>query len=318
MSKVSLALGGGGVKGIAHIGVLRRLEKEGYSIQAIAGTSAGGMVGAIFACGYTIQQIEELFSRMDQDGLYTRDQKDGPALMGLHGLSQALEEVLGDKTFEDLLIPFACTAVNLRTGQEVILNKGRVLDAVLATIAIPGIFPPVVMGDMLLVDGGVLDPVPVTLARWLAPGLPVVAVCLSPAPETWAEIPPPKIPFPPRIPETLIGYFYKLRVGQALNIFIKSLDASARMLVELRLQLDRPDVLIRPNVNHCQTLEEIDPAEIIDIGDHAAAVRLDDVHKAFSWRKRFSRRFRRNGSTGPAIPMPVRLDHSATSSTMET
>ncbi len=298
MSTVSLALGGGGVKGIAHIGVLRRLEKEGFTIKAIAGTSSGGMIGAIYACGYSVTAIEEMFSGMDQAGLYARDQNDGPALMGLQGLAHALKEVLGDRTFTDLAIPFACTAVDLHTGQEIILDYGRVLDAVLATVAIPGIFPPVEIGSTLLVDGGVLDPVPVALARWLAPGLPVVAVCLSPAPTTWAEVPPPKIPFPAAIPGPVIGYFNKLRVGQALNIFVKSLDTSARMLTELRLQVDQPDVLIRPDANHYQPIERIDPAEVIDIGDRATANSLADLQKVFSWRKHFTRRFRRNDPPG--------------------
>ncbi len=318
MRSIALALGGGGVKGIAHIGVLRRLQKEGYAVQAIAGTSAGGMIGAIYACGYSIEEMIEMFARVEQAGLYTRSPYDGPGLMGLHKLAEALHEILGERTFEDLAIPFACTAVDLRAGQEVILNSGRVLDAVLATIAIPGLFPPFEMGGALLVDGGVLDPVPVSLARWLAPGLPVVAVCLSPAPETWARVPPPKIPFPSAIPETLIGYFNKLRVGQALNIFVKSLDTSARMLTELRLKVDPPDVLVRPDVNHHQALDAIDLAAVIEIGNSAVLCQLEALQNAFSWRNRVSRRLRRTSSPPLAVSTLIEPNQIAASSTMET
>ena len=138
---ISVALGGGGAKGNSHIGVLRRLEKEGYRIRAAAGTSFGGIVAVLYAAGYSPAQIEDLFLKVDQTKLYGRRPNEGPSLLGLAGVSQWLDEVLGQRTFADLKIPCAVTAVDLKGGREVILSEGLVRDALLSTIALPGIFP---------------------------------------------------------------------------------------------------------------------------------------------------------------------------------
>jgi len=115
--------------------------------------------------------------------------------------------LLSDLTFEDLVIPFAATAVSLHSGKEIILRKGKVIDAVLATIAVPGVFPSMVIGGKTLIDGGVLDPVPVQVARWMRPDLPVIAVVLHKVPEDWSgeeiSLPVP-IPGPTQIVERLV------------------------------------------------------------------------------------------------------------------
>ncbi len=138
---IALALGAGGVKGNAHLGVIRRLEREGFRIKAVAGTSFGGIVAALYALGYSADQLEEMFASLDQTQLYGHAPDDGPSLMGLAGVTRFLEETIGNRTFEDLKLPCALTAVDLKSGNEVILSKGPIIDAILATIAIPGIFP---------------------------------------------------------------------------------------------------------------------------------------------------------------------------------
>ena len=173
---ITLALGGGGAKGNAHIGVLRKLEAEGFRVRAVAGTSFGGIVAAMYAFGKTPDQIEELFASVDQNRLYGHAAGDGPSLLGLAGASKLMDDVFGAATFDDLHLPCALTGVDLKSAREVILTEGLVRDAILATIALPGIFPPRKIQDWELVDGGTLDPVPVAVARALAPNLPVVAV----------------------------------------------------------------------------------------------------------------------------------------------
>src|SRR5690606_29244145 len=111
--------------------------------------------------------------------LYARGAQDGPALLGLNGVRQLLNQALEEKTFADLRIPCAVTAVDLNNGTEVILSEGKLVDAVLATIALPGIFPVQHVNDWDLIDGGVLNPVPVSVARMLSPDLPIVAVALT-------------------------------------------------------------------------------------------------------------------------------------------
>ncbi|NMC52672.1 MAG: patatin-like phospholipase family protein [Chloroflexi bacterium] len=280
MTDIAIALGGGGIKGISHIGVLSRLEKAGFRIRAVAGTSAGSIVGALYAAGLTPDEIAQLICDIDQTKLFGRKPTDGPSLLGVTGLADALSEILGPKTFQDLSLPFACTAVDLTTSQEIILNSGSVLDSVLASSAFPGIFPPRSVGKALLVDGAVLDPVPVALARWLHPGLPVVAVCLSPRPEEWAHLSPPSIPANAPIPKPIFEQISKLRIAQSFQIFSQSMDIISRMMAELRMQSENPDVIIRPDVEKFGLLDKVDPEELILEGDVAAFRMIPSIHKS--------------------------------------
>ena len=200
-SEIALALGGGGVRGISHIGVLRTLEENNIHVKAIAGTSIGGLIGGLYAAGISTSQLQKAAGLMRQRRLFRRGPSDGPAFLGLKGVEKVLETTLGDLRFKDLSIPFACTSVDLLAGQEIILTQGKVKDAIRATIAFPGVFPPKTINGLTLIDGGVLDPVPVALARWLCPTLPIIAVCLSPEPKEWAELPSPGIPNTIPIPE---------------------------------------------------------------------------------------------------------------------
>jgi NTE family protein len=131
----------GGAKGNAHIGVLRRLEKEGFRIRAVAGTSYGGLVAAFYAMGYSPDRIEEIFAAADQTQFYGHAPEDGPSLVGVACISRLLENEVGNRTFADLKLPCALTAVDLKSGQEVLLTKGRLVDAMLATDRTARYFP---------------------------------------------------------------------------------------------------------------------------------------------------------------------------------
>ena len=301
MSEVTLALGGGGVKGIAHIGVIRRLEEEGYQIKAVAGTSAGGIVGALLAAGYDSHRLESVLNEFTTANFFSRANNEGPSLMGLNGLSNALIKTLGSKTFEELVLPFACTAVDLNTAQEMILNQGRVVDSVMATVAFPGVFPPKELQGHELVDGGVLDPVPVALARWLAPQYPVIAVCLSPKPENWGKIPPFQVPPNTPIPKPLLTQISKLRLAQAFNVFSRSIDISSRMLAEMRLQLDKPDAIIRPEVYMYGIIDNVNPQHLIELGYKAADEAMPSIAETLSIRNKITRRFVKHTLLGKEI-----------------
>lgn len=301
MSGIALALGGGGVKGIAHIGVLKTLLDEGVKINAVAGTSAGGIVGALFAAGYEISDLVNAVNRLNSPHLFSRTPFDKPSLLGIQGGTHILTDYLGDRKFEDLSTPFACTAVDLNSSQEIILAHGSVVEALLATIAVPGIFPPRQIDDYLLVDGGVMDPVPVSLARWLAPSSPVVAVCLTPARNDWAQLPDPHVPIASPIPRPLLGQFARLRIGQAFQIFYKSIDATSRMMSELRMMVDKPEVIIRPDVGKFGILDEVDTQEMISLGEQAARAALPEIQQALSWSNQLSRFFRHIEAPGRVI-----------------
>jgi NTE family protein len=303
MDEIALALGGGGVKGIAHIGVIRVLEQEGFDVRAVAGTSAGGLVGALLASGCTSYQIEKALNGLSNPHLFSRSPNDGPALVGLQGLNQLLLNEIDDLLFDELKIPFACTSVDLHTNQEVILAQGSVLDALMATVAVPGIFPPRQIGQYSLIDGGVLDPVPVALARWLAPSMPIIAVCLQSVPEKWAHLHQQSyIPAQTPIPRPLLDQFAKMRLGQAFQIFVSSFDITTHMLAELRMQQDHPDVIIRPDVDKFALFDLVDPAELISLGEAAARQALPEIRQALSWSNQLSRYFRHSDLPGKVLP----------------
>jgi NTE family protein len=281
---INLALGGGGSKGNAHIGVLRVLEREGFRIRAIAGTSAGGMAASAYAAGYRPDELEEVMVNVDQRSLFGFHFGGEPSLLGVVGITDVMTKLLGDKEFSDLKIPCALTAVDLRTGNEVVLQEGRVLDAVLATIAIPGIFPPKIWDEYKLVDGGVLDPVPVSIVREISPveDLPIVAVSLTSNPTQQSQIPA----IGPKAAEVILSRIARLRVSKAFEIFLHSLDIGMSSITEMRLQLDAPDVIIRPDVSHIGYLDVVDVKELVKLGEAAAESVLSELRKAARKRKR--------------------------------
>jgi len=277
--EIVLALGGGGAKGNAHLGVIKVLEEEGYLIRGVAGTSAGGMVAAVYAAGYRPDEIIDIFNSVDQNNLYSLGS--GPALLGMEGISKALNKFLDQETFQDLEIPCALTAVDLKEMREVILSEGLVLDAVMSTIAIPGIFPPRTWGNHQLIDGGVVDPVPVTAARKLAPDLPVVAVSLSTlSPKEIKYLPEALLRDPP-----FLKPISKMRVAQAFDIFMRSVILTQHVLTEKRLELEKPDYVIRPEVGHIGYLDRVNVKEVAALGEQAARAALPELKKKVRRRK---------------------------------
>ncbi len=285
---IALALGGGGVRGIAHLGVIRVLEEHQFNIKAIAGTSAGGLVGAVYAAGYDTYKIEKIVNDYDPIRSFSRHTGDAPSLLGFGEIATKLTDLLGDLTFEDLKIPYSATAVSLKTGKEIILNKGKVLDAVLATIAIPGVFPSQEIGGQVLIDGGILDPVPVQVARWMRPDLPVVAVMLHQLPTGNFE---ENINLPITIPgpAPIVDRLTKLRPVQALKIFTQSFEVASAHLTKLTLQLYKPEVLITPPVGHIGLLQNIDAQIIIQAGAKATEEALIEIKSEANWMKNLQR-----------------------------
>jgi NTE family protein len=287
MMDITVAMGGGGAKGNAHIGVLRRLQKERYRIRAVAGTSFGGLIAAFFAAGYSPDAIEETFLRVDQSRLYGRGPAEGPSLLGLYNVNKWLDETLGGCTFADLRMPCALTAVDLTNGRELVINEGSVKDAVLSTIALPGLFPSVHMDEIELVDGGVTNPVPVSTARRLAPGLPVAAVILTrPLGQRTTRW---KMPMPHLLPRIIAERINRTNFAQAMDIYMRAMEVSSRALAEYRLLAERPDVVIRPKVWHIDLLEVVDPRELALLGEEAVVEALPDLKRAMHWRARLGR-----------------------------
>lgn len=165
---VGLALGSGAAYGLAHIGVLKTLEREGITIDVISGSSIGALVGSLWAAGHSATELETLLSNISSKRkAFTELIGFFDFLLPHHGFFRGdqvcryLGRYLGQKTFQDLRLPTKIIAVDLNTSRQVVFESGRVLDAVRASISIPGVFRPLAYKDTHLIDGGILDPLPV-------------------------------------------------------------------------------------------------------------------------------------------------------------
>jgi NTE family protein len=162
--KIGLALGGGGARGAAHVGVLRVLEREGIRPDCVVGVSAGSVVGAAYCAGLSVAELEEIALDLQWTKL-GRIVRPRLGFFDSQRLESYMTEIIGDLQFSDLSIPFAAVAADILTGQLVVLKEGSVAWAVRASCALPGIFTPVERGDQLLVDGGTVNNLPVSVAQ---------------------------------------------------------------------------------------------------------------------------------------------------------
>jgi len=179
--KIGLALGSGSARGLAHVGVIMALEAYNIPVDIIAGTSIGSVIGSLYASGATVRQLEEVaLSIKKSKTLFMIDPVfPHSGLISGDRIEKMLNQfAIKDKTFDDLNIPFGAVATDVESGAEVILNQGKVIDAVRASISIPGIFTPVKYQNYYLVDGGVVDPVPVDVVKMMGGDI-IIAVSLA-------------------------------------------------------------------------------------------------------------------------------------------
>ena len=163
---IGLALGGGAARGFAHIGIVRTLVAHGIVPDVVVGTSIGAVVGGAYAAGH-LDTLEEWARSLQPRNIlgYLDIRLNGSGLIGGAKLAAELEAAMGQSLIEDLPMKFATVATEVRTGHEIWLTHGRMVDAMRASYALPGIFAPVLVGDRWLVDGALVNPVPVSAAR---------------------------------------------------------------------------------------------------------------------------------------------------------
>src|SRR3954449_6904494 len=163
---IGLALGGGAARGFAHIGIIRTLIAHGIVPNVVVGTSIGGVVGGAYAAGQ-LDALEDWARSLQPRNIlsYLDIRLNGSGLIGGAKLAAQLETAIGQTLIEDLPLKFATVATEVRTGHEIWLTHGRIVDAMRASYALPGIFSPVLVGDRWLVDGALVNPVPVSAAR---------------------------------------------------------------------------------------------------------------------------------------------------------
>lgn len=238
--RIGLALSGGGVRGIAHIGVLKVFEEEGIPIHCISGTSMGGVVAALYARNKSAADVEKAARRLSRPRELLKLLTPSPPQRGiLDGarvqayLSHLFEDTLN---FSDLIMPLGLLAVDLVHPQEIYLSEGPLLPAVVACCAVPGLFQPVEIGVYRLVDGGILNNLPVCMLAEMGAEITIaVDVQLDPfVTLPWQELSlRPHIPFP--MPDSFLDFY-------------RSELIMVNKLMHLRLAETPPNILIHPEV----------------------------------------------------------------------
>jgi NTE family protein len=250
--KIGLVLGGGGSRGLAHIGVLQILIRERIPIDLIVGTSMGGIVGALFALGFPPDQLADQMAVLQRSSPINLKRLSARSRQRM--LRSLLSEALNDKTFADLEIPTTLMAVDMVQGTEVALNEGPLMPAALATSAVPVIFPPVELNGMQLADGGVID----SLATHVAFGQganKVIAVDIEPPLERdnpWVDpisaMTGFQFPF-------LFGSENSSQTPDPLTSVWRAARVMSWHIHQERLSAHPPDVLLRPKVEQYGSLD---------------------------------------------------------------
>ena len=301
---IGLALGGGAARGFAHIGIIKTLVARGIVPNVVVGTSIGAVVGGAYAAGHldTLEQWARSLQPRNIFG-YLDIRLNGSGLIGGDKLAAQLEAAMGATLIEDLPIKFATVATEVRTGHEIWLTHGRMVDAMRASYALPGIFSPVMVGDRWLVDGALVNPVPVSTARAFGAEIVIAAnlssdvfahsttiyahgpaeVTVAVTPEVVAEPPPPKRGFgrlfsPER---TMKREFFGGGGRPGIStVMVDAFNIMQDRITRARLAGDPPDLLIAPRVGQIGWFDFHRADELIANGARAAERAIESIQEA--------------------------------------
>lgn len=285
-ASIALALGAGGARGLAQIGVIEVLQARGLYIEAIAGTSCGALVGGACAAGKLGELRDWMLRTSRTEMLRLLDPGLGrPAMFTGNRLVRVLREVVGEPRIEDLPIDFTAVAVDLLRQREVWLRHGDLWDALRASFAIPGIFTPLTIGEMELVDGGLLAPLPLTATRVTGPHR-VIAVDIHHRPPSLSDEPvhahadAPSPDAPGLLERWMQRHFRDDDSGHAhtfglMEVMARALDTMQARISRVQLALEPPELLIRIPRDACQFYEFWRAAELIDLGRREAERALE-------------------------------------------
>ena len=283
--QVTLVLGSGTARGLAHIGVIRVLEEAGFRVSAVTGTSMGALVGGIYAAGKLDGYTEWVRSLTKKDILRYLD-------VAFHATSgifkgdliiEALRDLVGDVSIEDLPIPFIAVATDLSARKEVWLTKGNLFEAIRASIAIPGVFTPRRIAGRWLVDGGLLNPVPVTPAVQVLTGMTIAVDVSGPrSANPLGESAARHYQQPPQLRKKIDEFLESIpgRLGMespvespvasdrpALSeVLLNSFETMQETLTRYKLAANPPDLLISIPKNICAAHEFFRASELIEAG----------------------------------------------------
>jgi NTE family protein len=301
---IGLALGGGAARGFAHIGIIRTLVAHGIVPNVVVGTSIGAVVGGSYAAGH-LDQLEEWARSLHPRNIlgYLDIRLNGSGLIGGDKLAAQLELAMGQTRIEDLPLKFATVATEVRTGHEIWLTHGSMVDAMRASYALPGIFSPVLVGDRWLVDGALVNPVPVSTARAFGAEIVIAANVSSdvfahsttvyahgPVAEL-AVIPVSEV-VEPAPPKRGLGRFFSLERTMKREFFggggrpgistvmVDAFNIMQDRITRARLAGDPPDLLISPRVGQIGWFDFHRAGDLIEFGARAAERAIESVQEA--------------------------------------
>lgn len=296
--RLGLALGAGAARGMAHLGVLRELEKAGLAPDVVAGTSIGALVGGMYAAG-KLDRLTEVALGLDWKQIaryFVEISFPRSGLIEGNKLTALLAEIVGEVELTELALPFRAVTTNLMTGEEVVISDGDLVEAIRASIAVPGIFTPARRGDDLLVDGGLVNPVPVSVCRTMGAER-IIAVDLnygrvkdtrarnstvkeksalaSQRPNfdagqifEWLERNTKQ--FDIELPNPLKSWMERHALPNVFDVLGNTLGIIESQIAATRLQVDKPDLLIQPNVGDIRFMDFVHAGEMIEEGRRAA------------------------------------------------
>jgi NTE family protein len=276
--KTGIALGGGGAKGLAHIGVIKVLEEYGIFPHIISGTSIGALIGALYLLKGDIHAVEEYALSFENTNLYPYlvPRPSSSGLISEKRIQTFLNGIFGRKRFEDLNKPFFCTAADIRRGREVMFDRGSLQRAVRASISIPVIFKPVRLRKSYLVDGGLINPVPVDILKKNGSDFTIAINVITqrplrPRPRNKASAKEKLLLA--RLDNFLSRKLISGRPDEEPNLieaFLSTMEIMQEKLITARLQIDAPDVTIHIDTQDFKLFEFYRPAAIIRRGEETA------------------------------------------------
>jgi NTE family protein len=303
---IGLALGGGAARGFAHIGIVRALIAHGIVPNVVVGTSIGAVIGGAYAAGH-LDTLEEWARSLQPRSVlgYLDIRLNGSGLIGGDKLASQLEAALGQTLIEDLPLKFATVATEVRTGHEIWLTRGRMVDAMRASYALPGIFAPVLVGDRWLVDGALVNPVPVSAARAMGAEIVIAAnlssdvfahsttiyshgpsaeVAVAVKPEAAIDAAPPKRGGFGRLfsPERTVKREFFGGGGRPgiSTVMVDAFNIMQDRITRARLAGDPPDLLISPRVGQIGWFDFHRADDLIAHGMRAAERAIDSIQEA--------------------------------------
>lgn len=251
--KIGLVLSGGASRGFAHIGVIKVLEANNIPIDIIVGTSAGSLTGAMYAYYADAAKLEKAAWGMTEDDIF--DFSLPNLLVGVvkgESIVRFVNSRIPVKNIESLKIPFAAVATDLVTGEKVIFLSGPISTAVRASTSIPGIFKPLVIGKKILVDGGVVDNVPVGVAKKLGADIVIAVDVSSPS--------------------------YNPNINNVIDVMMQTFNIMGNEIS--KYQIKEADVVIRPRVSSVGMIDFSKKSFLILEGEKAARLALPRIHEA--------------------------------------